>query len=274
MKPRAPKKPQKDKKTLFEVALRPVAEEFGQNSKGLGKKLAKAAVTTADIVNGLLTMAKRAPSTLTSSGREFGRKFGKLFSGKIEKIPADRRIRPIDAIAIPTLQSLALRIDEPEIAEMFANLLCAAMDRESAGRAHPAFASVVSEMVSDEAKILRYVYAAGAVPVVNVLSGDPSKRTVRPTLEGLSLAANKADAGNKGFLPVHTANLVRLGLVAIPVDEVLDDSRYEALENSPPIRALASAIRSSGRTVELQRRQMRLTEFGRAFLRVCLPDEK
>jgi hypothetical protein len=274
MAPKKPKKAVAAKPALIDLALRPVAVEFGQNSKGLGKKLAKAAGTTADIVNGLLTMTRRAPSTVTSGGRAFGRKFKQLFSKKLETVPIDRRIRPLDAIAVPTLQSLVLRIDEPDIADMFANLLCASIDKETAGHVHPAFVRILSEMVSDEAKILRHLKIAGAEPVIDVLSMDPGTESVGARLEGLSLMSIRAGANNLAALPVHTSNLIRLGLAIVPVDEVFEDAAYLELEKSDPICALVEHVLSNGRIPKLVRKGIRLTEFGRAFLRVCLPDEK
>lgn len=274
MAKKKPNKPDTDSRKLMELAFGPVASEFGQNSKGLGKKLAKAAGTTVDILNSLLRTVQRAPSTAVSGGQAFGRKFKALLSKRIGEIPADRRVRPLDAIAVPALHALTLRIDEPEIADMFATLLCSSMDRETAGQAHPAFVRVLSEIVSDEAKILRHLRDFDAVPAIDVFSTESGTGLVGARLEGLSLIAIEAGAENRGALPVYTRNLIRLGLVAMEVDEVFEDSKYEKLESSTPIRAVMEHVKSKGRIPELRRRAIRLTEFGRAFLRVCLPEEK
>ena len=271
-KKRTPRKP------LVETALAPIAAEFGKESTGIGKKFAKGARNIADAAVDATKFVRAALfplRVLIYGANKVEKRLILLVSEKLQTIPPDQRCVPPNAVLGPIVESARLRMDEPDFADMFANLLATAMDRRTAIDAHPAFARILGEMVSDEAKILRHLDIVGHEALVDLESGAADGSASRTGLENLSMVAIDAGATILGAAPVLIANLVRLGLVTAPIDEQLaDESRYVRLEQSPPLDVLRKYIVARGRRPIFRRRLIRPTPFGEAFLRACLPSQR
>lgn len=271
-KKRTPRKP------FVETALAPIAAEFGVESAGIGKKLAKGARNIADAAVDTTKFVRAALfplRVLVYGAQKVEKHLIRLVSEKLQTVPPDQRCVPPNAVLGPIVESARLRMDEPDFADMFANLLATAMDQRTATDAHPSFAKILGEIVSDEAKILRHLHKVGYEALVDLESGAVDGSESRPGLENLSMVAIDASATVLGAAPVLIANLVRLGLVTAPIDEELaDESRYLRLEQSPPLVALKNYIVASGRRPICRRRLIRLAPLGEAFLRACLPAQR
>ncbi|MEM9121418.1 MAG: DUF4393 domain-containing protein [Cyanobacteria bacterium P01_F01_bin.56] len=74
-----------------------------------------------------------------------------------EKVPEDRRIEAHPQVTGPVLENLRYVDEQNIIAELFVNLLARAVDRERVSEAHPAFASIIAQLSSDEAHIIFYL---------------------------------------------------------------------------------------------------------------------
>lgn len=66
-----------------------------------------------------------------------------------------RLVTPRLEVDVPALESRRYADEVPELQEMYVNFLGTAMDRETAMRAHPAFAEIIRQMTPDEARIVR-----------------------------------------------------------------------------------------------------------------------
>jgi hypothetical protein len=79
---------------------------------------------------------------------------------RVTRILADRKItkitKPPLSIAGPLVFQLIFTKDEPELKELYASLLASAMD-PSNDAAHPSFVSIIQQLTTDEAKILRFI---------------------------------------------------------------------------------------------------------------------
>ena len=78
----------------------------------------------------------------------------------IERVPENRRITPVEALALPIAEQLKFHNEESVIGKMFERLLARAMDRERVGEAHPAFVQIVSQLSPDEALLIQQIAAA------------------------------------------------------------------------------------------------------------------
>ncbi|ALF55792.1 hypothetical protein ACX27_27760 [Nostoc piscinale CENA21] len=71
-----------------------------------------------------------------------------------EQVPEERRIEAHPQVAGPVLEGLRYVDENNVIADLFINLLARAIDRDRVSEAHPAFASIISQLSSDEAQII------------------------------------------------------------------------------------------------------------------------
>src|ERR1700748_233059 len=61
----------------------------------------------------------------------------------IEKVPAARRVAPVESIALQIADKLRYQEDGSVLTEMYVNLLARAMDKERVSEAHPTFLHVI-----------------------------------------------------------------------------------------------------------------------------------
>ena len=74
-----------------------------------------------------------------------------------EKVPEENLIPAHPQLAGPVFNGLRYLQEESLLAELFLNLLARAIDRERASEAHPAFATIISQLSPDEAQIIFYL---------------------------------------------------------------------------------------------------------------------
>ncbi|NVD74563.1 DUF4393 domain-containing protein [Duganella sp. BJB488] len=84
------------------------------------------------------------------------------FQKSIERVPEERRVAPVESLALPITEQLRFHDEKSVVGDMFVSLLARAMDKERVGEAHPAFVQIVSQLAPDEAVLIRQI--AGAQP--------------------------------------------------------------------------------------------------------------
>ncbi|WP_412530389.1 Abi-alpha family protein [Burkholderia lata] len=82
------------------------------------------------------------------------------FRKSIERTPEDRRIAPVESLALPIAEQLRFHDADSVVGDMFVSLLARAMDRERVGEAHPAFVQIVGQLAPDEAALIQQIGAA------------------------------------------------------------------------------------------------------------------
>ena len=146
-------------------------------------------------------------------------------------------------------------------------LLTRSADVRQADDAHPAYARILGELHPDEARVLRFLCAAGPQPAVDVRSARTLGVGGSLVAAGLTMIGEAAGCRWVERLPAYLNNLFRLGLIWFSREALPDPTRYQVLEAQPDVgEALEKAGR--GRTV---RRSIMLTPFGEDFCAVCLP---
>ncbi|RKR31695.1 uncharacterized protein DUF4393 [Paraburkholderia sp. BL17N1] len=80
----------------------------------------------------------------------------------IARVPEDRRVAPVESLALPIAEHLKFHDEQSVVGAMFERLLARAMDRERVAEAHPAFVQIVGQLAPDEAILIRQI--AGAHP--------------------------------------------------------------------------------------------------------------
>ncbi|MCM0612420.1 DUF4393 domain-containing protein [Marinobacter sediminum] len=74
-----------------------------------------------------------------------------------EKVPEENLIPAHPQLAGPVFEGLKYQEQNSLLAELFLNLLARAIDKERANEAHPAFATIISQLSPDEAQIIFYL---------------------------------------------------------------------------------------------------------------------
>lgn len=186
----------------------------------------------------------------------------------VRQVPEQRRIEPVESIAFPVVEKLRFQPENDPITELYVQLLSRAMDGERVGEAHPAFFSVISQLAPDELIFLQDFTGRDETlimsPVGQKIYPDPAWRNSRLDKAELSTEIRKQvedgtfryEALNQPELfPVYQEHLQHLGLI-----------EYHN-ERARHYRQLELKVRDDN---ELSVFSMKLTHFGRLFLKACV----
>ncbi|MEU4316000.1 Abi-alpha family protein [Nocardia sp. NPDC024068] len=164
---------------------------------------------------------------------------------------------------------------ERSLREQGAALLRLAASPQDPDEGHPAFARILAELTSDEARILRLLRVQGPQPAVTVRGGRSSRRGARtaepritPTDLGMSMIAENAGLRHPDRVHRYLANLRRIGLLEAIPDAVGTPERYQLLEAQS---AVTDLLKQAGGRGRLQHRGIALTPFGSEFVQASLP---
>ena len=228
----------------------------------------------ADSVGRLLEVSIRLPADYLSHNLE--RVYVK-YQERLQEIPLERRQEAPMRLGYAVVKHASESADEPDLQEMFANLLASASDSSKAAKAHPAFATVIGEMRALDAKVL-----------IAIDERSDYRR-------GLEIESLRFDNVESGEVHVAVSNLVRLHLIdwqprVYSEHEIRklaganDISVFRARDLNRLIENITDDVRKLKTDViaQVQRQQHRrvlvMTEFGRnfvatAFASDAMPDQ-
>jgi demethoxyubiquinone hydroxylase (CLK1/Coq7/Cat5 family) len=107
----------------------------------------------------MLNLYKPIARMLGVSKAYFDDQFAVDMAAKVDDVPEEHLTQPKASIAAPVMQGLTWSLDEPDLKEMYLNLLATATDDRRTATAHPSFAEIIKQLTAEEAKTL-----AGLVP--------------------------------------------------------------------------------------------------------------
>lgn len=147
---------------------------------------------------------------------------------------------------------------DPTLRDLFANLLAAGMDASRRTSVHPAYAEILAQLTSDEARLLQLIAAHRAGPTVvsariDLVTGAFG-RTVQEVESGESTLA--PCVGNESMLEVYLDNLKRLGIVERQIKTV--ELPHMVLRRESGIGGLLNDLAASE---ELESYETRLFEY-------------
>ena len=134
---------------------------------------------------------------------------------RVTRIHADRGTTAVSppplSIAGPLVFHLYFAKDEPDLKELYASLLASAMD-PTRSPPHPSFVSIIQQLTSDEARILRYLaHSEQKWPTISVVRDEGSSQ---PSVERqFKTWCNEAGVTHSGNSDVYLDNLVRLRIL-------------------------------------------------------------
>lgn len=199
----------------------------------------------------------------------FENDFNVEIAQKTAWIPDEELITPLASIAIPAMQGLSYSLGEPNLKEMYLNLLAAATDRRRQSEAHPSFAEIIRQLSAVEIDALDLILKDNLHPIVQLRVRTLDSDSYQTFHEGL---LNWVDPESKTpierDLSAFLDNWVRLGLISITFAERLaDPDLYEWSRFRPEYVKLAE----HGDLLSAEPGMLRVTSFGRRFAQAVAP---
>jgi len=219
-----------------------------------------------ELGEGLATIAKAvkialAPVEATVWGYE---KIRQWLSLRVTKILADRKVTevipPPLTIAGPLTLQMIFASEEPDLREMYANLLASAMDARTAGDAHPSFVTLIQQLTPDEARIVSLIASLNQKWVS--WDGKPSAKlgSDDELWEKLRKFCFEAKIKHTDKVDIYIENLIRLRLLR---HQTWSTAEYHPEGAGPYGDWDAKVTNDDYEYVEL-------TAYGRAFINSCV----
>jgi hypothetical protein len=207
--------------------------------------------------------------------------FAEDMADRLVDVPEEELTTPRGSLAGPALQGLGFTVEEPELRDMYLNLLATASDRRIASSAHPSFSEVIRQLTPEEARALPDVLGnpdLTAHPIIEIRRSSMGDDGT-PGEGFLALATHvlawQEDDGTPIAAPERALwvdNWMRLGLVDVDYSlSLTGKDAYKWAETTP----LVVAARGEYDTpqfirVSYQKGRFRVTDFGQAFGRAVL----
>ncbi|WP_433301063.1 DUF4393 domain-containing protein [Actinoplanes sp. CA-030573] len=154
-------------------------------------------------------------------------------AAKTADIPSENMVTPPPSVLVPTMQVLSYIAEEPDLKELYLNLLTTASDDRRNADAHPAFAQVIKELTASEANLLNTVLAQEQWPIVRVENTVPGGYQVK-MMHLTPFRINGEGSTQNSLIPTWIDNWVRLGLVdATYAEHAVNEAAYEWVTTSP-----------------------------------------
>lgn len=202
--------------------------------------------------------------------------FKSSLEAKVASIPETNLTEPSLAIIGPALEASKYYFEEPELREMFANLISASMDSEKATSVLPCFTEIIKQLSPLDAQNLACFHNSdhGRFPLAeyHARSKDHSFTVLQQNV--FLSNPNEQDIDRQS---ISIAALARLGLVTITYDRTFSDKTiYKVFSNTPTFLTLATLLKDSdpNRVLVANPGQVYLSPLGRAFIDVCIPDSQ
>lgn len=194
--------------------------------------------------------------------------FPEEMGAKIYDVPDENIITPPASVAVPALQGLSYTFEEPNLKEMYLNLLATASDDRQADQAHPAFADIIKQLTPKETQLLNATLSSYSVVTVRVKDErDDPQGSYRVLMSHLvPIADETGEPIEEPQVPTWVDNWQRLGLVNVTYSESRSDKdAYTWVETRPEYVRLAE--RPGIQKLGFDKGLIRTTDFGRQFFR-------
>jgi len=223
-----------------------------------------------ELGDGLATIAKAvkialAPIEATVWGYE---KVREWLSLRVTNLLAERKtteiISPPLSISGPLTIQIMFASEENELREMYANLLASAMDKKTAGDAHPSFVTIIQQLTADEARVISQIASVGETWPSWHGSSSGLQRTGDNLMENLDKFCLQTQIVRPDNIPVYIENLIRLRLLR----HITGTEPIYHPEGGDNHGCWGPSITTDDWEF------IELTAYGRAFINACVPQTR
>jgi hypothetical protein len=191
-------------------------------------------------------------------------------AARVAGIPEENLTTPKVSIAAPAIQGLSYSLDEPNLKDMYLNLLATASDNRRGDDAHPSFAEVIKQLSAEEAALLKLALTLQVVAIVRVKhtdisSGQGGWTTLQNHITDLR-DSETMERVEHPIAAVYVDNWIRLGLVEVSYDEFLTTpGSYDWVDERPELSRVREDFESETIKVSTDNGILRATNFGKKF---------
>ena len=247
---------------IYQDAIQPAAKEIGGALQTVAKAIHVALAPVSTLVWGYDQIKEFVHSRVAE---------------KLKSTPPEDIQPPKPNIAGPALEALRYTGHEPTLRELYANLLAASLDKQTAKIAHPAFVELIKQLSPDEARLMQVFAFDRPFPIITVRaeSNDAGKGG-KDVLPRVSLLGFEAGCQHPELTPAYLDNLCRLGLLDIPQFMAYTDPNiYKQLEEHPQVASIRAQIDATPEQKSVVTRQGAfVTQLGRQFIFACVIDHE
>ncbi|WP_343734513.1 DUF4393 domain-containing protein [Acidovorax sp.] len=241
--------------------------------KAAAQNLGQTAVTVTKLVNNVLLPVAAVNYACDRFREYFQNKFAGDLAEKTANIPPEHVIEPKASVAGPALQGLAFAHEEPQLKDLFLELLASAMDSRRAATAHPAFVEILKQLTSEEARLLRGpIGEQGVIPFAQIHAINRGTDTTIPVYNHVTFTKwLDGTVYDIETLPAMVDNWIRLGLVEVQYEVSVADrdgvDPYRWLKKHPHYAQAEARVLEKGLDIDVVHGYMRTTDFGQQFAR-------
>ncbi|MBL0257557.1 MAG: DUF4393 domain-containing protein [Bacteroidetes bacterium] len=185
-------------------------------------------------------------------------------SEKLKNTPESEIKTPNQNMVVPFV--IIMSGDEPELQELFANLIASSMDNHTSNFVHPSFVETIKQLTPDEAKILRYISKEANLPTTIAIRSESSNLQEGgwDMYRHVSLFGEKAFCVNPHLTSVALDNFIRLGIIEIRKDYSYTEKKiYSELMDDKEVKEVIENInKTEGRKVRIVEEMVIITDFG------------
>ena len=264
------------------AALRKIGEQSGELDAAAQARARRQAVTQQVLLKVVQPLGRLAGVPKDY----FNFKFAEDMADKLKDVPEDQLVEPKGSVAGPAMQGMWFCLDEPQLKEMYLNLLATASDARIRERAHPAFAQLIAELSSVEAHVLGNVLVQAQLPLVELrlkaaeIPAGPLGQFERGYTVLATHMLDWRQKNEDGSLrqvdeperALFIDNWIRLGLITVDyLGSLNDKSRYDWANTAPAvIKAREKYDTDSDQRIDIQHGVLHATALGKAFYRTVI----
>jgi hypothetical protein len=197
-------------------------------------------------------------------------RFADDMAEKLIEVPPEHIVSPAPIVAVQSVEGLSYSLEEPNLKDMYLNLLTTASDGRRAHDAHPSYAQIIKQLSAREAGHLEGVLSGTSWPIVELRNGNAGAeggfRAHYRHLVNLMNLASKESAVDKDY-SMFVDNWIRLGLVVVEYDaELMGEDVYGWVDGRPEYLEAKEVIGAQeGRLLQVKRGVLRVTDLGKRF---------
>lgn len=185
---------------------------------------------------------------------------------------APTQINPPSArVAVPTLQGASVS-EEEDVRKLYAKLLASSMDGATSKQAHPAFARIIDQMDSFDAKMLkRIAEISNTIPIatIRVATGTQFFPAAMPRFYGLAFE----DLNDNWAVSFSIENLVRLQLISVQNGRMngFDYDQFKSCDFvANRFKIFQEHHKDKELKIEVDNHAIQITDFGKQFVKICI----
>lgn len=260
----------------MEMKLDPYNETVHEAYKDVVQPAAREVGVT---VGGTVHMALAPLNGLIWCYSQFEKWISKKVAPRLKNVPKENIVTPELNIAGPILEAMRFSFDSELLSELYANLLAASMNKSMKDGVLPAFVEIIRQLTPDEAKLISFFAKPDEIfPLLTIKKEHKNVKNEKQgwveVKENFSRFALDLDLECPKNISLYFENLCRLKLIEIP-DNVCyaEPSIYDDLINDPEVARIKNSIEiNSDLKCFFDKKVIRITEFGRQFMNICLPN--